>query len=359
MAGRDEEDRWEESGGRQKKKGSAVGNFFITVVLVVAIGVFAYSGYKLLGYYMAYKAGSDEYSGLNDEFVQMDQGEPGSVTPSASGGAAGDSAGADGTASGADGTAAGTEGAAGTAESEEESSSGAHKTYKFSFLSSIEDLEKPEKREKLLEEAEKEETVESGVPVSLPRLKNPINFVNLHEVNPEVVGWIRIGAIDVSYPVAQAADNDFYLHRTFRKEDNFAGCIFLNCDNKKDFSDQNSIIYGHNMKNLSMFGRLKEFANQETYEKDHYFWVFTPKFIYQYEIFSCSLVNKAGNPYVVHFEIPDYEKFIEQCIAASEIKCGDVKITPKDRIMTLSTCTGDSETRRILQGVLKQVYISV
>ena len=255
-------------------------------------------------------------------------------------------------------SAAGTEGAAGTAESEEESSSGAHKTYKFSFLSSIEDLEKPEKREKLLEEAEKEETVESGVPVSLPRLKNPINFVNLHEVNPEVVGWIRIGAIDVSYPVAQAADNDFYLHRTFRKEDNFAGCIFLNCDNKKDFSDQNSIIYGHNMKNLSMFGRLKEFANQETYEKDHYFWVFTPKFIYQYEIFSCSLVNKAGNPYVVHFEIPDYEKFIEQCIAASEIDCGDVKITPKDRIMTLSTCTGDSETRRILQGVLKQVYIS-
>ena len=156
MAGRDEEDRWEESGGRQKKKGSAVGNFFITVVLVVAIGVFAYSGYKLLGYYMAYKAGSDEYSGLNDEFVQMDQGEPGSVTPSASGGAAGDSAGADGGSAGADGTAAGTEGAAGTAESEEESSSGAHKTYKCSFLSSIEDLEKPEKREKLLEEAEKE-----------------------------------------------------------------------------------------------------------------------------------------------------------------------------------------------------------
>ena len=95
MAGRrDEEDRWEEPGGRQKK-GSAVGNFFITVVLVVAIGVFAYSGYKLLGYYMAYKAGSDEYSGLNDEFVQMDQGEPGSVSPAASGGQAGASAGPD------------------------------------------------------------------------------------------------------------------------------------------------------------------------------------------------------------------------------------------------------------------------
>ena len=200
MAGRrDEEDRWEEPGGRQKK-GSAVGNFFITVVLVVAIGVFAYSGYKLLGYYMAYKAGSDEYSGLNDEFVQMDQGEPGSVSPAASGGQAGASAGPEGT----DESAAGTEGAAGTAESEGESSSGTHKTYKFAFLSSIEDLEKPEKLEKLLEEAEKEETVESGVPVSLPRLKNPINFVNLHEVNPEVVGWIRIGAIDVSYPVAQA-----------------------------------------------------------------------------------------------------------------------------------------------------------
>ncbi len=349
-----DEDRREESGARQKKKGSAVGNFFITVVLVAAIGVFAYSGYKLLGYYMAYKAGSDEYSGLNDEFVQMDR--DGSVSGGGESSAAG-TAGSSGI-SGTPGSGVESE-ADGQSESEGMSSSGSRKAFTIPFLSSIEELEMPEKLQQLLEQAEKQETVENGVPVSLPKLKNPINFVSLHEVNPEVVGWIRIGAIDASYPVAQAADNDFYLHRTFRKEDNFAGCIFLNCDNNKDLSDQNSIIYGHNMKNLSMFGRLKEFANQETYEKDHYFWVFTPEFIYQYEIFSCSLVNKAGNPYVVHFSIPDYQNFIDQCKAASEIDCGDVKVTTRDRIMTLSTCTGDSETRRILQGVLKQVYISV
>ena len=184
-------------------------------------------------------------------------------------------------------------------------------------------------------------------------------FRELRAINPEVIGWIRIGALNKSYPVAQAKDNDFYLHRTFEKKDNFAGCIFLNCENSKYFTDQNSIIYGHNMKDGSMFGTLKNFGDQETYDKNPYFWVFTPKLIYQYQIFSCSIVSRVGDPYRTRFLSSEFEAFLETCVENSQIDAHGLKLSKDDRIVTLSTCTGDESTRFIAQGVLKQVYLSV
>ncbi len=97
--------------------------------------------------------------------------------------------------------------------------------------------------------------------MSIPVLKNPIDFTQLLSVNSDIVGWLRIRALDISYPVVQGKDNDYYLHRTFEKTDNFAGCLFVNSYNMGDFTDQNTIIYGHNMKNGSMFGKLKNFVN--------------------------------------------------------------------------------------------------
>ena len=74
--------------------------------------------------------------------------------------------------------------------------------------------------------------------------------------NKYIVAWLRVGAIDISYPVTQGKDNDYYLHNTFENQPNIAGCIFMDHGCKKDFSDPNTIIYGHNMRNLSMFGKL-------------------------------------------------------------------------------------------------------
>ena len=122
--------------------------------------------------------------------------------------------------------------------------------------------------------------------------------------------------------MAQGKDNDYYLHRTFEGVDNFAGCIFLNCDNTRYLTDQNSIIYGHNMKNGSMFGTLREFQNQETYDKNPYFWIFTPDFIYQYRIFSSSEVYKIGDPYRTRFTTEDFQNYIDQSLANSNINCG-------------------------------------
>ena len=322
-----EDDRWDDdprdrrrpaSSGRSRRpepvraKRSGFGTFLLTLFLVVAVGVFAYSGYKLIGYYLAYKAGSDEYSELKDDFLDVEKP---------------------------------------TEKSTEDPN-------QKKILTDITLLEDPKTLPERLEDALYETTVENEESKSLPILKNPVDFTQLQAINPEVIGWIRVGAINVSYPVAQAKDNDFYLHRTFRKVDNFAGCIFENCDNSPYFTDQNTVIYGHNMKNGSMFGQLRLFTKQETLDKNPYFWMFTPNFIFQYRIISCAVVGITGDPYTTRFTEEDFQKFIDDTLSRSEIDCGDVTVTTSDRLMTLSTCTGDSSTRRILQGVLEQVYIA-
>lgn len=65
-------------------------------------------------------------------------------------------------------------------------------------------------------------------------------------MNEDIIAWLRVGAIDISYPVTQGKDNDYYLHNTFENQPNIAGCIFMDHGCKKDFSDPNTIIYGHN-----------------------------------------------------------------------------------------------------------------
>ncbi len=310
------------------RRGSAAGTFLITLLLVIAIGVFAFCAWRLFGYYKDYKTGTDEYSELNEAVIDS--------TPQASAPDQGQNETADIITADVSG---------GVSEDPK-------------VLASVASLENPEQLPSVLNAAYRESTVENGETKELPKLVNPVDFVQLQQINPDVIGWIRVGAVNISYPVAQGEDNEYYLHRTFKKVDNFAGCIFENCNNSPYFTDQNTIIYGHNMKNGSMFGQLKKFKDQETLDKNPYFWIFTKDFIYQYRIFSSSIVNKIGDPYITRFSEADFQKFIDKSIASSDIDCGDVVITTKDRIVTLSTCTGDDSTRRIVQGVLVQVYIS-
>ncbi len=316
----DEEADWREDEKR--------GNFWIVLLLVLAIGIFAFCLWKLAGYYLAYKEGEKEYGGLTDAYVRISPEDDKEKVNSS-----------------------GSELSSGQSESAPQE--------KTAVLRNLEELERPDLRKTALELAERSEAVENGVRVSLPSMENPIDFEKLSAINPDLVGWIRVGAVDISYPVTQTTDNEYYLHRTFQGEENIAGCIFLNCGNSRYFGDQNSIIYGHNMKNLSMFGRLKEFTEQAAYDKNHYFWIFTRDFIYQYEIFSSSVVKSSGDPYRTFFSEGDFISFIDSCLENSEIQCERTEFTGSERIVTLSTCTGDSSSRRIVQGVLDQIYISV
>ncbi len=319
----------------KKKKGSAIGTFFTTLLLIASVGVFAFAAFKLIGYYQDYKVGSDEYKELRSSY-----GNDSDDTVVLGGG--------EGNANAPDGE---------IYEPQGNGRSGV-------LLSDFEALEDPSKKDAEIEKAAAEEIEDDGEMKVLPVLKNPIDFAELQAVNEDVIGWIRMSGVKIdgemlSYPIAQGRDNNFYLHRTFKKVDNFAGCIFLNSGNSKFFSDQNSIVYGHNMKNGSMFGLLKNMKDQENYDRHPYFWIFTPKLIYQYRIFSCAIVASVGDPYKTRFTTSDFQAFLDKCSAASEVDNHGIKLdASKDRIVTLSTCTGDSSTRLICQGVLEQAYVS-
>lgn len=183
-----------------------------------------------------------------------------------------------------------------------------------------------------------------------------VDFDALKKINADVVGWIYIEALDdVSYPVVQGTDNETYLHTTFEKKKNSAGAIFVDCENSRDFSDCNTIVYGHNMKNGSMFGQLKKFIrNQETYEKSKYFWILTPEKNYRYEILSAYTTQVNSDTYTLFREPSDaFQKYLDTIKSRSEIPTDGTALTTKDRIVTLSTCTGSDSDRLVVQG--KQV----
>lgn len=187
------------------------------------------------------------------------------------------------------------------------------------------------------------------------QLKLPIevDFDKLKSVNEDVVGWIYVDALpDISYPIVKGKDNQTYLHQTYEKNYNFAGTIFVDYENSGDFSDCNTLVYGHNMKNGSMFGHLKKFREDDKlYKQDKYFWILTPERNYRYEIITAYTTGVNSDTYTL-FKGPgeEFEKYLETIKGYSEIQTDDTDLTIKDRIVTLSTCTGNESTRFVVQG---------
>lgn len=187
-------------------------------------------------------------------------------------------------------------------------------------------------------------------------LKPPItvDFTPLKNVNEQVVGWIYVEAIpEISYPVVRGEDNDYYLHRTYEGTYNFAGTIFVDYENQGDFSDCNTLVYGHNMQNGSMFGKLKNFQKQETYDTSPYFWILTPEKNFRYEIFAAYSTPVDGEAYTL-FLGPGQEflEYAQRMKANSQVAASDVTFDVRDKIVTLSTCTGNEATRYVVQGKL-------
>ena len=187
------------------------------------------------------------------------------------------------------------------------------------------------------------------------QLKPPIevDFDKLKSVNEDVGGWIYVDALpDISYPIVKGKDNQTYLHQTYEKNYNFAGTIFVDYENSGDFSDCNTLVYGHNMKNGSMFGHLKKFREDDKlYKQDKYFWILTPERNYRYEIITAYTTGVNSDTYTL-FKGPgeEFEKYLETIKGYSEIQTDDTDLTIKDRIVTLSTCTGNESTRFVVQG---------
>lgn len=170
-----------------------------------------------------------------------------------------------------------------------------------------------------------------------------IDFDALSKINPDIIGWIRFDSLSISYPIMHSDDNLFYLKHTFNKINNDSGSIFMEAGNSSDFLDSHTIIYGHNMRDGSMFGRLKNYKAEDFYNENKYFTIYTPQNTYRYEIFSCKDVSEDSSIYTVGFKAnKEFKEFIDQMARSSYYDTG-VGLYKKDKVVTLSTCSAVDE----------------
>ncbi|MDP4097167.1 class B sortase [Paenibacillus sp. P96] len=163
-------------------------------------------------------------------------------------------------------------------------------------------------------------------------------FRPLLAINPDIVGWLTIDGTEVDYPVVQARDNEFYLTRNYKQEQTRAGSIFLDFRNRVEGADLNTVIYGHRMKDNSMFGGLKKYLDKEYFAAHRTIYYDTLYGSYDLEIFAVYRTTADFNYIRTSFHSEqEYAEFIRQSKQRSEYETG-VNVSTADRIVTLSTC---------------------
>lgn len=175
----------------------------------------------------------------------------------------------------------------------------------------------------------------------------------LREINEDVAGWIVIPGTEVSYPLLHGEDNQYYLKHTWRREWNSVGSIFIDHRNSTGLSDFNTIVYGHFIRNKTMFGSLSNYR-EEAYWREHpgIYLVYGGN-VYRYDIFAAYETDIKDHVYQLGFADPESrEAYLSACLESSAVDTG---ITPDGsaQILTLSTCTNrDDSSRWVVQAVL-------
>ncbi len=262
----------------QSKNTSAksIANKVTTIILlVIGVGLIAFSGYKLWGIFMDYHEAETEYSNLADKYAKK-------PTPSA-----------------------------------------------------------------------KKDEADTQVQIPWEEMFS-VDFEGLKSENEEVAGWIFFENEKISYPIMYSGDNDKYLRTTLDGSNLQSGSIFVEGNNNPTFEDANTLVYGHNMKNLSMFGRLRYYREDEEYYKDHsYFQILVEGKKYRYQIFAYETVHETSDLlhiYIQHNEI--FAKYLEQVKKESSIH-PQLEVGQEDTVVTLVTCTSgdvDGEYRFLVHA---------
>ena len=200
------------------------------------------------------------------------------------------------------------------------------------------------------------ETTAPTEPEEEPIVWPVVDFEALWEINSDVVAWIYIPGTNINYPVVCGSDNDYYLYRLIDGTYNNAGSIFMDYRNDIDFSDENTVLYGHNMQNQSMFAHLARYTSQSFYDQHPYGMLMTPEGNYLVEFFSGYVTDVYDVSWDIRFSSgSEYSAWLHE-IATQSYFSSEVSPTAWDRILTLSTCTFDYDNARfVLHGVLRPV----
>lgn len=178
-----------------------------------------------------------------------------------------------------------------------------------------------------------------------------VDFDKLKEINNQIVAYLKVNGTKVEYAVVQAKDNSYYLRRNLYKKYNVGGSIFMDYKNKLDGTDKNIVIYGHNMKNDSMFGTLKNILKEEWYNNEENYIVnlATEKEEQKYKVFSVYQIKNEDYYIDTGFKGNEFEKFVKT-LKNRSIKDFGIEVDEQDNILTLSTCADNDAYRIVLHA---------
>ena len=190
----------------------------------------------------------------------------------------------------------------------------------------------------------------------------PIDFEGLQAINPEIYAWIRVPDTKIDYPILQhvGEDQSYYLTRDIYGKSQQAGSIYTEHYNTTDFMDPNTVLYGHNMKNGSMFHNVRYFAQKEYFDEHRDLYIYMPDKILKYEIITCYEYDDRHLLGTYDFYDEEvYAEYLEEIMNPRSmytmIREG-VQLTTEDKLVTLSTCVANKpNNRRLLQAVLVEV----
>lgn len=218
----------------------------------------------------------------------------------------------------------------------------------FSGIKIIEWIKSNKKNKDIMSEIKENVVINNEMDSNNEEYK--IDFAKLKQKNSDAIAWIKVNGTDIDFPVVKGTDNSYYLTHNFDKEKNKAGWIFADYRNKFDGTDKNIIIYGHNMKNGSMFASLKDVIKEEWYnsENNKYIALITENENCKYQVFS--VYQTETEEYYLQTNISNFKEFVEKIKGRSK-KNFNVDIKETDSILTLSTCADNTKYRVVLHAV--------
>ena len=184
----------------------------------------------------------------------------------------------------------------------------------------------------------------------------PVDFEFLKGENQDIIGWIQVDGTNIDYPVLyDTTYNMYYLNHSYKGTNTVYGSIFVLGENAGDFTDFNTVVYGHNMLNRTMFAELHEFRKKEFFDSHGTITMYTPDRKLTYQVFAAyrrdNLNILANNDFSTEESRTEYINSIYAHDTVANFK-PEYQVTASDRILTLSTCIGNSSYRYVVQGVL-------
>ena len=211
----------------------------------------------------------------------------------------------------------------------------------------------PEETQEQYEKLKEQVSVDADDPMF-----RKINFADAQVINPDVYAWIWIPGTNIDYPILQSETEDdaYYLNHTIEKKEGLPGTIYTEKYNAKDFTNPVTVVYGHNMKNGSMFADLHKFEDKAFFDANPYVYIYLPDRTIKYRIFAATPFDDRyilGN-YVFSSQ-EDFEKYLDELRSNINGNVNmDVNVAQTTGIITLSTCIADSPNERFLVNATQE-----